>query len=131
MTSMAAMRSFRRDSSVVGRELPKGTVRRILGVARPYRRELICFLLLVVASSVIGVITPLLAGDIINRIAGLNGTAGGLRPLALIISGAGVVGAGISLTTRGFSSRIGGGGILPPRAPPFERRHGEPVAVFP
>ena len=46
MTSMAAMRSFRRDPSVTGRELPKGTVRRILGIARPYRRELISFLLL-------------------------------------------------------------------------------------
>ena len=44
MTSMAAMRSFRRDPSVTGRELPKGTVRRILGIARPYRRELTFFL---------------------------------------------------------------------------------------
>ena len=41
MTSMAAMRSFRRDPSVTGRTLPKGTVRRILGIARPYRRELL------------------------------------------------------------------------------------------
>jgi ATP-binding cassette subfamily B protein len=43
MTSMAAMRSFRRDPSVTARELPKGTVRRILGIARPYRRELAFF----------------------------------------------------------------------------------------
>src|SRR5918998_685403 len=69
MTSMAAMRSFRRDPSVTGRELPKGTVRRILGIARPYRRDLTFFLTLVIGSSLIGVITPLLAGDIINRIA--------------------------------------------------------------
>ena len=40
MTSMAAMRSFRRDPSVAGRKLPPGTVRRILGIARPYRRDL-------------------------------------------------------------------------------------------
>ena len=76
MTSMAAMRSFRRDPSVTARELPKGTVRRILGIARPYRKELVFFLALVVGSSLIGVITPLLAGDIINRIASLEGTAG-------------------------------------------------------
>ena len=87
MTSMAAMRSFRRDPSVTARELPKGTVRRILGIARPYRRDLICFLLLVVASSVIGVVTPLLAGDIVNRIAGLDGTAGGIVRIALFIAG--------------------------------------------
>ena len=46
MTSMAAMRSFRRDPSVTARELPKGTVRRILGIARPYRRDLTFFLAL-------------------------------------------------------------------------------------
>src|SRR4030095_486183 len=97
MTSMAAMRSFRRDPSVTGRELPKGTVRRILGIARPYRRELTFFLLLVVASSVIGVITPLLAGDIINRIAGLQGTAGGIVKIALVIAGLAVGGGGVSL----------------------------------
>jgi ATP-binding cassette subfamily B protein len=78
MTSMAAMRSFRRDPSVTSRELPTGTVRRILGVARPYRRELTFFLVLVVGSSLIGVITPLLAGDIVNRIARLDGTAAGI-----------------------------------------------------
>jgi ATP-binding cassette, subfamily B, bacterial len=61
MMSMGSLRSFRRDPKTASRELPKGTVRRILGVARPYRRELTFFLALVVGSSVIGVITPLLA----------------------------------------------------------------------
>ena len=44
--------------------------------ARPYRRDLSFFLLLVVARRVIGVITPLLAGDIINRIARHGDAAG-------------------------------------------------------
>src|SRR4051794_41951386 len=110
MTSMAAMRSFRRVSSVTARELPKGTVRRILGIARPYRRELMFFLLLVVASSVIGVITPLLAGDIVNRIARLDGTAGGIVRVALVIAGPAGVHAGISLGTPWVSPPIRGGG---------------------
>src|SRR4051794_17616562 len=130
MTSMAAMRSYRRDSSVAARELPKGTVRRILGVARPYRRELICFLLLVVASSVIGVITPLLAGDIINRIAGLNGTAGAIVRIALIIAGLAVLDAGISVGTRWFSARIGEGVIYDLRSLVFEHVQRMPVAFF-
>ena len=88
MTSMAAMRSFRRDPSVAARELPKGTVRRVLGVARPYRRDLTFFVLLVVGSSVIGVLTPLLAGRIINRIAGLEGTAADIVRIALLIAAA-------------------------------------------
>src|SRR5918992_1290263 len=98
MTSMAAMRSFRRDPSVTSRELPKGTVRRILGIARPYRRELICFLLLVVASSV--------------------------------IAGLAVLDAGISLTTRWFSARIGEGVIYDLRGRVFEHVQRMPVAFF-
>ncbi|MCW2702844.1 MAG: transporter related protein [Blastococcus sp.] len=130
MTSMAAMRSFRRDSSVTARELPKGTVRRILGIARPYRRELAFFLLLVVVSSVIGVITPLLAGDIINRIAGLKGTAGDIVRIALVIAGLAVVDAGISLGTRWFSARIGEGVIYDLRSRVFEHVQRMPVAFF-
>src|SRR4051794_4594211 len=120
MTSMAAMRSFRRDPSVTSRELPKGTVRRILGVARPYRRELILFLLLVVASSVIGVITPLLAGDIVNRIARLQGTAGGIVRIALVIAGLAVLAARISLGTPWVSCRIGEGGLFGLRSQGFQ-----------
>ncbi len=111
MTSMAAMRSFRRDPSVVARELPKGTVRRILGIARPYRRDLTWFVLLVVGSSVIGVLTPLLAGQIVNRIASLHGTTGDIVRIALLIAGLAVLDAGISLATRWFSARIGEGVI--------------------
>jgi ATP-binding cassette subfamily B protein len=130
MTSMAAMRSFRRDPKVASRELPKGTVRRILGIARPYRRELTSFLLLVVASSVIGVITPLLAGDIVNRISGLHGTAGGIVRIALVIAGLAVLDAGISLATRWFSARIGEGVIYDLRSRVFEHVQRMPVAFF-
>ncbi len=130
MTSMAAMRSFRRDPSVTARELPKGTVRRILGIARPYRRELTWFLLLVVGSSVIGVLTPLLAGQIVNRIASLEGTAGDVVRIALFIAGLAVVDAGISLATRWFSARIGEGVIYDLRSRVFEHVQQMPVAFF-
>jgi ATP-binding cassette, subfamily B, bacterial len=130
MTSMAAMRSFRRDPSVTARELPKGTVRRILGIARPYRRELTFFLLLVIGSSLIGVITPLLAGQIINRIAGLEGTAADIVRIALFIAGLAVLDAGISLATRWFSARIGEGVIYDLRSRVFEHVQRMPVAFF-
>jgi ATP-binding cassette, subfamily B, bacterial len=130
MTSMAAMRSFRRDPSVTARELPKGTVRRILGIARPYRKELVFFLALVVGSSLIGVITPLLAGDIINRIASLEGTAGDIVRIALFIAGLAVLDAGISLATRWYSARIGEGVIFDLRSRVFEHVQRMPVAFF-
>ncbi|WP_245820954.1 ABC transporter ATP-binding protein [Geodermatophilus pulveris] len=130
MTSMAAMRSFRRDPSVTARKLPKGTVRRILAIARPYRRDLTWFLLLVVGSSVIGVLTPLLAGRIVNRIAGLEGTAGDVVQIALLIAGLAVVDAGISLVTRWFSARIGEGVIYDLRSRVYEHVQRMPVAFF-
>jgi ATP-binding cassette, subfamily B, bacterial len=130
MSSMAAMRSFRRDPSVTSRRLPKGTVRRILGIARPYRRDLTWFLLLVVGSSIIGVLTPLLAGQIVNRIAGLEGTAADIVRIALFIAALAVVDAGISLATRWFSARIGEGVIYDLRSRVFEHVQRMPVAFF-
>ena len=62
------MRSYRRDGSVTEQKLPKGTARRIAGFARPYRWDLTVFLLTVTASAVIGVITPVLAGRVVNVI---------------------------------------------------------------
>src|SRR3954449_12759453 len=130
MTSMAAMRSFSRDPSVTSRQIPKGTVRRILGIAQPYRRELIGFLSLVVFSSLIGVVTPLLAGDIVNRIAGLSGTAGDVVRIALVIAGLAVLDAGSSLVQRWYSARIGEGVIYDLRSRVFEHVQRMPVAFF-
>jgi ATP-binding cassette subfamily B protein len=130
MTSMAAMRSFSSDPSVTGKQIPKGTVRRILGIARPYRRELIGFLSLVTFSSVIGVATPLLAGDIVNRIAGLRGTSGDVVRIALFIAGLAVLDAGSSLAQRWYSARIGEGVIYDLRARVFTHVQRMPVAFF-
>jgi len=130
MTSMAAMRSFSRDSSVTSRQIPQGTVRRILGIAGPYRRELTGFLSLVVFSSVIGVATPLLAGDIVNRIAGLTGTAGDVVRIALVIAGLAVLDAASSLAQRWYSARIGEGVIYDLRARVFSHVQQMPVAFF-
>jgi len=130
MTSMAAMRSFSRDRSVASREVTKGTVRRILGIAGPYRRELTAFLALVVFSSVIGVVTPLLAGDIVNRIAGLSGTAGDVVQIALVIAGLAVLDAAGQLAQRWYSARIGEGVIFDLRTRVFEHVQRMPVAFF-
>jgi len=130
MTSMAAMRSFRQDPAVTSRQIPKGTVRRILGIAGPYRHELIGFLALVVFSSLIGVATPLLAGDIVNRIAGRSGTPGDVVRIALFIAGLAVLDAASSLVQRWYSARIGEGVIYDLRTRVFEHVQRMPVAFF-
>src|SRR3712207_8913602 len=72
----------------------------------PYTTLFRSFLLLVIGSSVIGVITPLLAGRIINRIAGLEGTAGDIVRIALLIAGLAAVDAGISLGSEEHTSEL-------------------------
>ena len=52
------MHSFRQDSSVKAQKLKPGTVRRILTFARPYRRYISWFLVLVVIDAVLVVATP-------------------------------------------------------------------------
>src|SRR4051812_35250661 len=127
---MFAMRSLRNDPTVATRKLPKGTVRRVVEFARPYRRDLTFFLLLVTGSSVIGVVTPLLAGDIVNRVASLTGTAGGVVRIALVIAGLAVVDARLSGGMRWYSARIGEGGIYDLRSRVFEHVQRMPLAFF-
>ena len=82
-----AWRTMHQDQSVVHKKLAPGTLRRVVSFARPYRKELAVFLLLTIISSVIGVATPLLAGDVINVISGGNGTVEAVLRLAVTIAG--------------------------------------------
>src|SRR5580692_10044018 len=66
-TSWHLAASFRRDSSVVDKKLPPGTVRRIVRFAAPYRRQLVWFLILIVIDAVIGVVNPLIFRAIIDQ----------------------------------------------------------------
>ena len=70
MAGASTWRMRYQDSSVKNKKLAPGTLRRVVSFATPYRKELGVFLLLTIVSSVIGVATPLLAGDVINEISG-------------------------------------------------------------
>ena len=61
------MRSMRRDDSVTQQRVTKGTARRMIQFARPYRTILAWFLVLVVIDAVIGVVNPLLFRSIIDN----------------------------------------------------------------
>ena len=69
------MRSMRRDGSVTQQHVTKGTAKRMFQFARPYRKILVVFLVLVVIDAVIGVINPLLFRSIINK--GIPSTTSG------------------------------------------------------
>jgi ATP-binding cassette subfamily B protein len=122
--------SFRRDRAVVGAKLAPGTLRRIVRFAAPYRAELVIFLVTVVASAMIGVATPVLAGKVVNAITGDGGTAGAVVRLALLIAGLAVLDAALSLAQRWYSARIGEGLIFDMRTRVFDHVQRMPLAFF-
>ncbi len=116
---MGAMRAMHQDNSVKGHKLAPGIAKRILGFARPYRRELSLFLAVTVFSAVIAVATPLLAGQVINEIS-RKGTVRSVVVLALVIAVLAIVDTGNSLVSRFYSSRIGEGLIFDMRSKVFD-----------
>jgi ATP-binding cassette subfamily B protein len=121
--------SFRRDSSVVERRLPPGTVRRIARFAAPYRRQLVWFVLLIVFDAAIGAINPLIFRAIIDE--GIAKHKVGLTELlAVIVAVLALLDAAASLANRWFSARIGEGLIYDMRSQVFEHIQRMPIAFF-
>ncbi len=127
--AMGARRMMHQDRSVLEKKLAPGTLRRVASFARPYRKELAVFLLLTIVSSVIGVATPLLAGQVINEIS-LGGTVKMVLIIAAVIAGLAVLDALLSLGTRWYSSRIGEGLIFDMRTQVFQHVQQMSLAFF-
>jgi ATP-binding cassette subfamily B protein len=128
-SAWSTARSFTRDRSVADRKLAPGTTRRILTYARPYRRLIAGFLVLVVFDALLVVATPLLFRRLID-----DGVAKGDRAvvvgLALVVAALAVVDAAAGLAQRWFSSRIGEGLIYDLRTQVFGHVLRQPVAFF-
>ncbi|MDQ2706964.1 MAG: ABC transporter ATP-binding protein/permease [Actinomycetota bacterium] len=133
MSGWSMMRAAGRRSELGRRSVEKGTVRRIWRFAAPYRRYLMVFLLLTVLSAVIGVLTPLLAGRVVDAIVGANrlpDAAHAVLLLAGAIAGLAVLDTGVGLATRWFSTRIGENLILDLRREVFGHVQRMSVAFF-
>jgi ATP-binding cassette subfamily B protein len=123
------MRQMRRDTSVLQQEITKGTARRMLTFARPYRRILTLFLVLIVVDAVIGVVNPLLFRQIINvGILGHDKTV--IVTLALVAAGLAVMEAGLSIAERWVSAKVGEGLIFDMRSQVFGHIQKMPIAFF-
>ena len=115
------------------RSVKKGTIPRIWAFARPYRGWLLAFLLLTVVSATVGVLTPVLAGRVVNTIVAggnVSAAAGTVIGLAVGIAALAVLEAVVGLVSRWFSSRIGEGLIVDLRRAVFEHVQRMPVAFF-
>ena len=124
-----AMRSLTRDDSVKDRKLAPGTARRVGSYARPFRREIGVFLVLVIIDSALVVATPLLLKELIDK--GITPRDRGVViDLALVVAALAVVSGGLSLVERWYSARIGEGLIYALRVEVFSHVLRQPIAFF-
>ncbi|MFD5750676.1 ABC transporter ATP-binding protein [Streptomyces sp. NPDC127033] len=111
------------------RPFARATLRGIAGFARPHRRRIIQFVLLGVATALLAVATPVLAGRVIDAIVS-GGDQRLVVRLALLIAFIAVVEAGLGLLGRRLSATLGEGLILDLRIAVFDHVQRMPVAFF-
>ncbi|WP_197672208.1 ABC transporter ATP-binding protein [Alloactinosynnema sp. L-07] len=129
MTAFSSLYKTMHASETSGGGVSRATVRRILGFARPHKARLLWFLVVSVVLSTTAVVTPVLAGQVVDAIVG--GTDSGLIvTLALVIAGVAVFEAALGLVSRWLSATVGEGLILDLRTRVFDHVQRQPVAFF-
>jgi ATP-binding cassette subfamily B protein len=128
-TQWHAMRGFSRDPSVTKQKLKPGTVRRISGYARPYRVDLVIFLLAAALDAVVTVTYPLLLAVVIDQ-GILHRRTGVVIGVAAAVAGLAIFDAFLSVVQRYFTSRVGEGLIYDLRTQVFGHVQRQPIAFF-
>ncbi|WP_329164583.1 ABC transporter ATP-binding protein/permease [Streptomyces sp. NBC_01717] len=111
------------------RPFDRNTLRRIAAFARPHRRRVALFLVLSVATALLAVATPVLAGRVVNAIV-TGKEAGTVTRLAVLIAVIAVAEAGLGLVGRWLSANLGEGLILDLRTAVFDHVQRMPIAFF-
>jgi ATP-binding cassette subfamily B protein len=127
--NISMMRSFRHDPTVTQQKLKPGTVRRIMGYARPYKLYLCLFLAATILDSLITVVNPLLLRVIIDK--GILGHREAIViGVAAAVAAVAAFDAFLGFTTRWYSARIGEGLIYDLRTQVFSHVQQQPIAFF-
>lgn len=105
------------------------TVRRIMAFATPHRGKLTVFMILSVVVAVLTVLTPILAGQVVNEIVD-GGVASTVVWLSVLIALIALAEAGAGLVVSWLSSTIGEGLIYDLRRAVFDHVQKMPVAFF-
>lgn len=121
--------SMTRDRSVAKQRITRGTVRRILGYARPYQVIIGIFLVTLVGASLLSVAQPLLFRRIVDD--GISvGNASLVTWTAVAIAGLAIADAALGLVSRWYSARIGEGLIFDLRTQVYDHVQRQSVAFF-
>jgi ATP-binding cassette, subfamily B, bacterial len=127
--NIGMMMSFRHDPSVTRQKLKPGTVRRIIGYAKPYKLYLSLFLAATVLDALITVVNPLLLRLIIDK--GILGHREAIVVgVAAAVAGVAIFDALLGFITRWYSARIGEGLIYDLRTQVFSHVQQQPIAFF-
>ncbi|MEU6733418.1 ABC transporter ATP-binding protein [Streptomyces physcomitrii] len=111
------------------RPFRRATLRRIADFARPHRGRILRFLALSVATALLAVATPVLAGHVVQAIVSGDDPGTVIR-LALLIALIALGEAGLGLVSRWLSASLGEGLILDLRTAVFDHVQRMPVAFF-
>lgn len=121
---------FRRDPSLVaGRKLERALVRRVLRLTRPYRLQLVGFIVAVVATAIVSVLPPLLFRELLDT-AVPHRDESLVAVLALAAVGLALANAGLNLLQRWYSARVGEGLIYDMRVALFDHVQRLPISFF-
>lgn len=124
-----ALRNASTDQSVKDQKLKAGTFKRIVGFAKPYKKQLIVFLAMVVLDAILTVASPLILKQLIDKgVVPHNGRV--VTQLALLVALFALFDAGINLVLRWHSSQIGEGLIYDLRTQVFSHVQKQSIAFF-
>ena len=112
-----------------GRKISGATIKRILTFARPHRRTIALFIIVSVVLAILGVVTPVLAGRVVNAITGGQDISAVVW-LAVGIAIVALLDAGLSVLNRLLSSRVGEGLIFDLRTTVYDHVQTMPLAFF-
>ena len=127
--NMSMMRSLRQDPSITQQKLKPGTIRRIIGYAKPYKLYLTLFMIATVFDALITVVNPLLLRAIIDK--GILGHSDAIViGIAIAVAGVALFDAFLGFVIRWYSARIGEGLIYDLRTEVFSHVQQQPIAFF-
>ncbi|MGO2491272.1 MAG: ABC transporter ATP-binding protein [Glutamicibacter arilaitensis] len=125
----AAWHSLWKLSGDKGKAYASTTPKRVLGFAAGYKSRLLVFVLFSILAAVLAVITPVLAGRVVDEIVAQSGIRIIIN-LALIMAVIAILDSVVSVVVRWFSSRLGEGIIYDLRTAVFDHVQKMPVAFF-
>lgn len=125
----AAWHSLWKLSGDKGKAYAPTTPKRVLKFAASYKSRLLVFVIFSILAAVLAVITPVLAGRVVDEIVAQSGIQTIIN-LALLMAVIAILDAVISVVVRWFSSRLGEGIIYDLRTAVFDHVQKMPVAFF-